>query len=50
VPFDLAGLSIVAAIDSSLLVVHSAALTIANIGARNLEPLAGPSSPSAAHH
>jgi hypothetical protein len=47
-PFDSVGLSYVAAIDSSLSVVHSAIVTIAHTGACNLKPLGGLSSPSAA--
>jgi hypothetical protein len=47
-PFDSDHLSPVATIDSSLLVVHFAAVLIPHIGACNLEPLAALSSPSPA--
>jgi hypothetical protein len=47
-PFDSAGLSPVAAIDSSLSIVHDVVVPIPHIGTCNLEPLACLSSPSAA--
>jgi hypothetical protein len=47
-PFDSDRLSPIAAIDSSLPVVHSSIVPIHNTGPCNLEPLAGLSSPSAA--
>jgi hypothetical protein len=44
-PFDSDRLSHVATIDSSVAVVHSAAILISYTGTCNLEPLAGLSSP-----
>jgi hypothetical protein len=47
-PFDSDRLFPVAAIDSSLLVVHSTVVPIPHTGSCNLEPHAGLSSPSTA--